>query len=667
MLPVIRNVLACILVLATAANVGWPQNSPQQLSADSLERLIDTEVTTVSRIPERRSRVPAAVYVITQEDIRRSGATSIPEALRLAPGVQVARIDSNTWAIGIRGFTSRLTRSMLVLIDGRAVYTPLFAGTYWDVQDTLLEDIDRIEVIRGPGGILWGANAVNGIINIITKDARITQGTLVTAGGGSEEQGFAGFRYGDRMGQDSYYRVYGKFFNRDAAYHPDGHDFDGWRMGQTGFRADWALPQDRTLTLQSDFYKGVAGHRTSINTLSPPFVRPIEDDADLSGGNFLARWGGPAGERSDVKLQVYYDRTNRDDPTFRENRDTLDLDFQNHFYPVHRNEIVWGFGYRMSSGDFRGKSTTRFVPDRRTDHLVSGFLQDEVELVSDRLYAIVGAKLEHNGYSGFEAQPNGKLLWTPSPQHTFRVSVARAVRTPSRIEHDLEATSVVEPTGPTFSRFNTSKAFESEKLIAYEVGYRIRPTERLFVTAAGFFNQHGDLLSIETGTPFREDSPPPPHLVLPIAFGNGLEGNSRGLELTSDWRVKGWWRLNGAYSYLRINLKRKPDSRDFSTERSTEGASPHHQVSFQSSMNLAAGVEFDWTLRFVSELPSPSQRIPSYTTSDVRLGWRPTGRVELSLVGQNLHQPHHAEFSGGGASGVVQIERSAYGKITWQW
>jgi iron complex outermembrane receptor protein len=639
------------------------QDRPQDLSALSLEELAAIETTTSTRAPTALSKVPAAVFVITQDDIRRSGVTSIPDALRLAPGVQVARIDANKWAIGVRGFGSRLSRSMLVLIDGRAVYTPLFAGTYWEVQDTLLEDIDRIEVVLGPGGTLWGANAVNGIVNIITKGAQDTQGMLVATEGGSEEQGAVRVRYGGKRGERAFYRVYGKFFNRDSAFHADGSNFDGWRMGQAGFRADWTLPSNKTLTLQGDAYAGASGQRSNLTTLTPPAVRVIEEDADLSGGNVLGRWGGPVG-RSDVRLQWFYDRTNRREPTFQETRDTADVDFQHRLPFGGPHQLLWGVGYRVSSGDFRGVATVQFVPNRRTDHLVTWFLQDDIEAVPDRVHIIVGSKFEHNGYSGFEAQPSGRVLWTPTTRQTVAGSIARAVRTPSRVEHDLDATSLVSPAPLTVSRFTPNRSFRPERLLAYEMLYRVQPVNRLSLSLSVFVNTHDDLLSIETGAPVFETTQPPPRLVVPIELGNGIHGTSYGFEVTSLVDLAAWWRLTGTYSHLEIDLTPDADSLDTSTARSTEGSSPRHQAFLRSSLNLPAGVELDWMWRAVSRLPSSSQRIPAYATSDVRLA-RVLGPVTLALVGQNLHEARHAEFASSGR--VSDVQRSVYASVVWRW
>src|SRR2546421_3257355 len=323
---VLKRILPLVL-LAGLVPVSWGDTTEngevtgERLTQVSLEQLGQIEVTTASKRPVKVSRTPAAIYVVTQEDMRRSGATSIPEVLRLVPGVEVARIDADTWSLGVRGFGSSLSRSVLVLIDGRTVYTPLFAGVFWQVQDTLLEDIERIEVVRGPGATIWGANAVNAVINIITKSAKDTHGTLVSAGGGNKDQGFGGFRYGAGAGKSFNYRVYGKAFTRGPEFHPDRKQFDDWRMGQTGFRADWDLHTRDKLTLQGDLYKGDAGQRVGIATYSPPFMTNVEQNAELAGGNLLGGWKRVLGAASDLQLQAYYDRTNRKQSNFAETRD----------------------------------------------------------------------------------------------------------------------------------------------------------------------------------------------------------------------------------------------------------------------------------------------------------------------------------------------------------
>jgi iron complex outermembrane recepter protein len=662
MQPKTFTVLSGLILFLAAAPSGWTQ-SGDQLKTLSIADLSNLEVITVSRVPTTRSMVPAAVHVIRQDDIRRMGAKSLPDVLRLIPGVQVAQIDANKWAVGIRGFSERLARSMLVLIDGRAVYSPLFAGTYWELQDTLLEDIDRIEVIRGPGGTLWGANAVNGVVNIITKNARDTQGGTVEIGGGSEEQGFGSVRYGGKYGQNLYYRAYGKFFNRDAAFHADRNNYDDWRMGRAGFRTDWTSSANRTITIQGDIYGGITGQLTTLTSYSAPFTQRLPDDADVAGGNLVGRWEGPLGESSNFRVQAYYDRTHREELRFQETRDTFDVDFQHNFALSEKQVLVWGAGYRASAGDTESVQTLQFQPHDRADNLFSWFAQDEIKLAPNKLHVTVGSKFEHNDYSGYEVQPSARLVWAFSPEHIAVFSVARAVRTPSRVEHDLELNNqFTAPQLPfaAFLRFVPNKQFEPEKLIAYEAGYRVRPAARLSVMLSTFINQHNGHLDTELGTAFLEDVPAPRHVAIPVRWVNNLHGNSHGLETTSDLRLTEWWRWTSSYSLLRIQMTRDKAGSQLSQEPVAEGNSPQHQFSFQSSMDLPGHLELDWMFRSVSALANV--RVPRYATSDVRLGWQPHRVVEFSVLGRNLHDPRHPEFSP-----AVEIERSVLGQLTFRW
>jgi iron complex outermembrane receptor protein len=640
------------------------QNPPENLKQVSLEELGQIEVTTASKVPVKATRTPAAIYVITQEDIRRSGATSIPEALRMAPGVEVARVDSNTWSLGVRGFESTLSRSVLVLIDGRSVYTPLFAGVYWQVQDTPLEDIDRIEVIRGPAGTIWGANAVNAVINIITKRAQETHGTLVSTGGGNVDQGFLNFRYGAGNSKGLNYRIYGKGFTRGPEFHPDHQQFDDWRMGQTGFRTDWDAHNRDRLTLQGDVYYGDAGQRVQIASYSPPYTTDVQQNAELSGGNLLGRWERDLGSGSNVQLQTYYDRTNRKQANFAESRDTFDIDFIHHLILPGRQDFLWGLGARLSSGNAsQVVPTVVFTPNHYTDKLYNAFVQDEIPIVGDQLSLTIGSKFLHNGYSGFEIEPTARLLWTPSSRQTVWGAVTRAVRTPSRVEEDLQLTGLAAPTPLTFFRIIGDRKFSSESLIGYEAGYRSLVGPKFHVDIAAFYNNYDHLLSVEPGAPFSESSPPPPHTVIPFFFRNGLLGHTAGLEIAPDWTPTRIWRLRGSYSYLHIDLGKKASSLDTSSANSTQGSSPHHQVAIQSSLDLPKKLEFDQTFRYVSSLPA--QLVGAYTTADVRFSWHATRSLEVSVVGENLFQPHHAEF-GGDPGPLVGIKRGAYVKLTWQ-
>ncbi|PYV35782.1 MAG: TonB-dependent receptor [Acidobacteria bacterium] len=640
------------------------QKSGERLTRLNLEELGNVEVTTVSKEPEQLRRTPAAVFVLTEEDIRRSGAASIPEVLRLVPGVEVARIDSNQWSLGVRGFGSSLSRSVLVLIDGRSVYTPLFAGVFWNVQDTLLEDIDRIEVIRGPGGTIWGANAVNGVINIVTKNSKDTHGTLVSTGGGNVTQGFVNFRYGSGNGKNLNFRFYGKAFTRGPEFHANNRQFDDWRMGQGGFRSDWEPDHRDGFTFQGDFYNGDAGGITGIASLSPPFMTIVERNAELSGGNLLGRWRRLLGEGSDVELQAYYDRTDRHQPSFGEIRNTFDVDFVHHRTLPRGQDFSWGLGARLSSGNaLEVVPTVVFNPNQFTDKLYSAFVQDEIPIVENKLWITVGSKVLHNNYTGFEVQPSARLLWTPGSRQTVWASITRAVVTPSRLDEDLQITGVLATNPLTFLRLTGDRKFFSETLVGYEAGYRSLIKPNLSMDIATFYNNYDNLESIDPGVPFSETSPPPPHLVVPFLLRNGLLGTTSGVEVAPEWRPKGWVRLRGSYSYLYIDLKKAAGSSTLSSPRSTEGSSPHHQVAIQSSLDLPGKIEFDQTYRYVSALPA--QLVGSYGTADLRLGWHFHPNFEFSVKGQNLLQPHHAEF-GGDIGGLVLIKRSVGAEITWR-
>jgi iron complex outermembrane recepter protein len=629
-----------------------------ELKQLSLEELMGVEVTSVSKKEEKLFEAAAAIYVITQEDIRRSGATSIPEVLRNVPGLDVARLNSNAWEIMARGIITTANK-LLVLIDGRSVYTPLFAGVFWDVQDTLMEDIERIEVIRGPGGTLWGANAVNGVINIITKHAKETQGWLVTGGGGTEERGFGGVRYGGKLSENAGYRFYAKYFKRDDLVRRDGGDAaDQWQMGQGGFRIDWHASDKDLLTFQGDLYGGKVGGQT-VSSATPPFLET--GDASVGGGNVLSRWTHHFSEVSDLQLQVYYDRTERRIPDFfSETRDTFDVDGQHRFPWGQRHDIIWGFGYRYTQDKVDGSFSVSVEPDRRGTHLLSLFVQDDITLIPDRLRMTLGSKFEHNDFSGFEIQPNVRLSWMPSAQHTVWAAVSRAVRTPTRLEHDMRLTAVLIPSiPPVIATVFGDRDFVSEELLAYELGYRLQPHPRLSLDIAAFYNVYDNLLSLE--------GPGPPQLspsgvVLPFVQANNFQGETYGIEVLANYRLTNWWRWQVGYSFLQAHLRPKRGSVDMISEAVAEGSSPHHKVFWRSLMNLPANVELDTALRFVDDLPS--QNVRSYVALDVRLGWRPTKNLELSVIGQNLLDDRHLEFS---SVIPTEIQRGVYGKVTWRY
>jgi iron complex outermembrane recepter protein len=671
-----RNAIrtAVLFLLLTGLSGESRANSPQsdpdnppQLKQLSLEQLGDIEVTTVSKEPVKVSQTTAAIYVITQEDIRRSGATSIPEALRLAPGVEVARVDSASWSISIRGFAGQFSKSLLVLIDGRSVYTPLFSGVYWDVQNLLLEDVDRIEVIRGPGGTIWGANAVNGVINIITKSANDTQGTLARTGSGNVNQGAGAARYGGSVGKDFNYRVYGMGFDRGPEFHADGDGFDRWRIGQMGFRMDGKKGDRDTFTVQGDTYGGVTGGRVSLASFSPVAETFPDDKANVSGGNIVARWRHETGEGSDIQLQTYFERTNFQDLELGETRDTFDFDFIQH-QRIHGNqELTWGLGARVSPSNFIQTSAgVDFLPHQQTDSIYSGFVQYEMPIVSDRVTLTAGTKLEHNNFSGFEYQPSARLLWTPTALQSLWAAVTRAVRTPSRLDQDVSFAIAVTP-GPPFPVFFDiagNPKFASERLLAYEAGYRVTITPRLYLDFAAFYNIYRDLQSYGALSFSLAPTPPPPHLVILVPYANGIEGHTTGAEIAPEWRITPWWQLRGSYSFLHMGLRDEPGFTDTGMLLSSyRGSSPRHGAVIQSLFNLPKRFELDLTYRYSSALPA--QKVTAYQTGDVRLGWHLGEHWEFSAVGQNLLQPFHPEF-GGNPGPLVGIKRSAYANIIWK-
>jgi iron complex outermembrane receptor protein len=636
-----RIFAACIVLGLAAFSSRAPGQSaealpsPSALKKLSVEELMNIEVTSVSKSPEKLSEAASAIQVITSDDIRRSGATSLPEALRLASNLEVAQIDSRQWAITARGFNNVFADKMLVLIDGRTVYTPLYAGVYWDAQDTLLEDVDRIEVISGPGATQWGANAVNGVINITTKSAKDTQGGLVLGEAGTALRESGGARYGGELAPGVYYRIYGQYSNRGNSVGTRGQDIqDAWRTGQGGFRVDWDAAADNHLTLQGDLYSG------SVTRAGP-------DDIHLSGANVLGRWTHTLDENSDLKLQVYFDHTYRFIPgSFAETLDTYDVDFQHRLQLGGVHDVVWGLGGRLEDDSITNTAALAFLPPHVTLKSFNVFAQDKIALRKDLLHLTLGTKIEHNDNTGFELEPSARLAWTPDKQQTVWAAVSRALRTPSRVDSDL-----FSPATPPY-RIEGGPHVSSETLLAYELGYRVQVAPQLALSLATFYNDYNNLRSLE---------PLKPPAAFPVEISSGLEGDSVGAELTADWRATSNWRLRAGYTELRVSSQPQPGSPDRSSSRSI-AADPNHQFSLHSLLDLSASWDFDSTLRYVG--PITNQSVPGYTELDLRLGWRPAPRWELSLDGQNLLHNHHAEFNPPGSR--REIERSVSTKASWR-
>ncbi len=671
-LPPLSRVFAVLAVFVLVLVSGAKGNEEPDLAGDkstkstvtalkkmSVEELMEIEVTSVSKRPEKLIESPSAIQVVTDEDIRRFGATSLPEALRLAGNLNVAQQNSHDWNISARGFNTDLGNKLLVLMDGRTVYTPLFSGVFWDAQDYLLEDIDHIEVISGPGGTLWGANAVNGVINITTKSARDTQGLYAETTLGHGLRDAFGLRYGTKVAPGTYVRVYGKFFERDDGKYGDGKTAtNAWRMGQGGFRLDSENDQGNLITVQGDYYQ--ADERLESGGTS-----------EVSGGNLLGRWSRTFSPDSRASLQVYYDHTHLALPkpatqfvpagTLKDDLGTWDIDFQHHFSLGDRNLIGWGLGYRLTHDVVTDAPSLAFVPDRLNQKLGSAFVQDEIKL-GDAVRLTLGTKLEHNDYTGFETEPSIRLQWTLNEKQMLWSAISRAVRTPSRIDRDLYQPTLLPAPFPS-SVLDGNPDFASEKLVACELGYRTRLDSRATLSLAAFYNHYDDVRSTTPSAPGF------PSFGFPLIFENNLEGDTYGVELNSTVEVLENWRVQASYNYLEESLHVKPGKIDFSNALN-ETADPRHQAALRSLWDLPNHVQLDAAVRWVNALrnnngPTPGS-VPAYFELDVHLGWRPVEAVELSIVGQNLLHDHHPEY---GFPGITREEvvRGIYGKIAWRY
>ena len=649
-----------------------------------IEQLIDIEFVTVFKKPGSIMASPAAVYSLNSDDIKHSGVTNLPDALRMVPGLQVAQHSANSWAVTARGFSGmsrglsgQFANKLLVLSDGRSIYTPLFSGVSWEAQNFLLDDTERIEVIRGPGATLWGANAVNGVINILSKDAKKTQGLLVTAGSGTEERAFSHFRYGGRLSTNTFYRVYGKYLKLDDLVDKTGAgNSDQSDLVRGGFRLDSDLAYSK-VTVQGELYNGQLNR--SYNTIlsdNGPFPQRFTHEDKLRGGHLLTRVRHSFSNSSDVSVQAYFDRVETDEAVVKGHINTVDIEFSHRFDFRGGQEVIWGAGYRVVSDHFDSTFAFSLDPAARTTTLANAFFQDDITIIARHLNLVLGTKLEHSDYAGFELQPNARLLWTPSSTHTLWGAVSRAVRTPSRGEYDarilLQEVTTRPDDGSTFLAFTGNDRFNPETLIAYELGYRGWLTSKFMLDVATFYNNYNSLRT-DNLPPFFRNQPiaNSAHSFVALMPANNMEGRTYGIEVATDWQVSRLWRLRANYSYLQINLDLTEGFDNFA--KSIAGQSPQHQMMINSSLIPARHVRTDIRLRYVGGLSSPN--LPHYFTADARLGFDINRHVELSLVGQNLLQSRHAESSEvlffNQDSPLVartiasQVQRGVFSKLTW--
>jgi iron complex outermembrane receptor protein len=648
-----RTALTCIGALCLSSAMILPAWAADDVAEMSLEDLMNVEVTSVSKKAQHKTDAAAAITVITSDELRRGGFTSVPEALRVVPGVQVARIDANRWAISARGFNQEFANKLLVMIDGRSVYTPLFGGVYWDIQDYPIQDIERIEVIRGPGGTIWGANAVNGVINVITKHSKNTQGALLSGYAGSQEYGGTG-RWGGKVGKDTSYRVFGrgfKYADQDIDQHHDAKD--EWNQGRAGFRVDHDPTENDQLMLSADYYN-TSEDRGLFTGAS--FDRRT---FGAEGGDVLLKWNRKLENAGNFSTKAYYDRTDRDS-TIEEERHTAEVEFQ-HDFTLNQGEsvethITWGANYRFSTSHINGIPTQSFIPNDEDFHLGGGFVQSQFDFFDRKLSLIAGIKLGGNNWSDFEYQPSGRIVVKPWQGHTFWAAVSRAVRTPTQLDRDLFATIPVPPAAVTLVGNDDQR---SEELLSFEGGYRFFQWEKVTAEVSIFHNRYDSVTSLRAiglGT---------------FSFGNAGDVETTGGELEINVMPWDWWRLSLGYAVLEIDADGPSSPLDGTN---TSKSYPQNQLTLRSFFDLPMDFELDVTVYYVdglkgvvpARIPPTNENVEQYVRLDLRLGYRPTDWLELALVGQNLTDRRHQEFSDVQNNLSSQVPRSGYGMATFR-
>ncbi len=662
-----RSVILNFLFLCLCfSSVLWAGEIPEELLKLDLEELLQIEVTSAARHPQKFRDAPSAIYLITAEDLHRSFDNELPELLRGVPGVHVARVTSSDWAISIRGFNDRFANKLLVLIDGRTLYTPLFSGVFWERQDTVIEDLDRIEIIRGPGASLWGANAVNGVINIVSKSAWETQGWLTSIVVGSEESQ-ATLRYGGRKGQEVAYRLYVKAKEVGSLkIAHDGSAHDDWRMAQTGFRLDWNLSEDRRVRLSGDTYTQTASVLQSRQSLNPPYEIFRPTDGYGFGANLMLKIEEES-QDSGWSFKTYYDTARASGfPLLNWNLDIIDAEFLRYFRRSN-HEWTWGLGYRLYIADIKNSDTYAYDPSHSKTYVFNTFLQDEINFKEGIFRLILGSKFEYDEEVGLEIQPTVRFLWKISSFQTFWAAISRAVRTPSRGEMDAIIDLLIPQTSgpPLLIRLKGNKDLDAEELIAFEIGYRHNFSNLVSLDLATFFNFYDDLIAL----PVPQDAPvlktsPAPYLFTQTEAENLMDGETYGLELSLRSTPFSNLFLSLNYTYLKLFLHSKRPTLWLGEE--LEEQWPRHLLSFVSCYTFSPHFHVDFRLRYASKLPAYD--VPSYWASDLKLHWYLNDRLEISLVGQNLFDPEHPEFGQAYAlrTPLREVQRSVFLKIIWK-
>jgi iron complex outermembrane recepter protein len=665
------SLAACLLLLLFAfPQFACAQGSQQQdLTKLDLEDLMKVEVISVSKHDQTLSETAAAVFVISPEDIRHSGATNLPDLLRMVPGVYVAQINANTWAISIRGFNGRFSREVLVLVDGRTVYSPTFGGVFWDVLELPLTDLEKIEVVRGPGGSVWGTNAVNGVINIITKKASKTQGTLLEVGGGNLEQGFATLEHGGKIGESLDYRGFLSYQNNGSMEGVDGQPGDdSWRQVRGGFRIDARLSLKDKLSVQGDLYSVRENQPRDVPpSLTSPVPLSSNLEANLGGGFLMSTWDHSFSARSSTTLLVSYQRYVRTD-ILKEASGTLDFDFQNNLAVGERQQIVWGLGFRNIAAQDTNNSLVSILPPYRNTNRYSGFFQYQIDLASDRIHLTFGTKLEVNPYTGIAAMPTARIAWAPTGSRTLWAAFSRALRTPADSDEGARFNEgeFTGPGGvPVLISYFGNPQLQNEEVLSYEAGYRTVIRKNLSIDLALYYNNYSNQLAIQAGTPFLETSPPPTHIVQPLSYQNLEYGEAHGVEIYANWKIANRWTISPGYAYELIHLNLMPSAPGLTGMTTTGQDTPGNSAQVRNHISLPHCVSWDTSIYYTGALQSP--HVPSYTRLDTGLTWQWKQNLSISAFGQDLLQQQHLEFVD--TSGSVRstlIPRSAYIKLIWR-
>ncbi len=650
-----RVAVAALFGLAAAGNLGAQTND--ELANLSVDDLMKVEVTSVARRGQRLSETPAATFVITQEDIVRSGASSIPDLLRMVPGFDVAQVSRNLWAVSARGFNGRWSNKLLVMIDGRTVYTELFGGVRWDVQDVALEDIDRIEVTRGPGGTLWGANAVNGIVNIITRHPVDTQGILATVSSG-EAGPAASVRYGGRFGSTGHFRASLKGFDVPATSRAEGvpGGNDNWRMLHGTFRTEWTT-RHGILNLQGDAYRGTTGETIDYPTTAEPYGWLHSDPNRTNGSNLLFRWSSTQSAQSETTLVAYFDQASRNQWEANQRQRTFDLDFDHHI-TLGRHNATWGLQARSTSWRWSSPSGDVIIPNG-SQYLLSAFVQDEVRL-SSHLRLIGGSKFLHDSHLN-EVQPSLRALWSFDDEHVVWAAATHSVRLPSETEYNavIRLGGVPTPAGDVMVTFLGNPELHAEFTHSFEIGYRGVINRFASIDVTAYHNALDELTTPEPGAVAIRNG----EVILPMTYANAIAGTTRGVEVSLMMRPSSRWDLALGYTHFGLGVVDRVDG-DPSDELVYFDA-PHQQFSARSFLTLSPRLEVDASAYFVGAVAS--QNVPRYVHLDARIAWQVMPGVELTVSGRNLVDSRHIEFQGlAENAALTPASRTIAGTILWR-